>query len=71
MSFHPSNTTAHRAAQVCGQWFEYTAHRDEDGGVIGSSWEGNLSKLDVATRVLVLKRKDRSGSGNGTSSSSS
>ena len=45
--------------QICGRWFDYTAHRDEDGGVVGSSWEGNLSKLDVATRILVLKRKDR------------
>lgn len=69
---HPTSHThpSTHAPQVCGQWFEYEAHRDEDGGVIGSSWEGNLSKLDVATRILILKRKDKTMEGNGASSSS-
>jgi hypothetical protein len=63
--FHltPSTTyrNTHGTHKICGQWFDYTAHRDEDGGVVGSSWEGNLTQLDVATRVLVLKRKTNGG----------
>lgn len=42
-------------------FFEYTAYDDTDGKVVGTSEEGNLSPLDVATRILVLRRKEEKG----------
>ena len=43
------------------RFFEYTAYDDTDGKVVGTSEEGNLSPLDVATRILVLRRKEEKG----------
>ena len=44
-----------------GEFFEITALDDTDGRVVGTSEEGNLASIDVATRVLVLRRKARDG----------
>lgn len=46
-----------------GEFFEFTALDDTDGHVVGTSEEGNLASIDVATRVLVLRRKARDGVG--------
>jgi hypothetical protein len=46
-------------------FFEITALDDTDGRVVGTSEEGNLASIDVATRVLVLRRKARGGVGVG------
>lgn len=48
-----------------GSFFEITALNDTDGCVIGTSEEGNLASIDVATRVLVLRRKAQRGVGLG------
>lgn len=44
-------------------FFEITALNDTDGCVVGTSEEGNLASIDVATRVLVLRRKAQRGVG--------
>jgi len=46
-----------------GEFFEITALNDTDGRVVGTSEEKNLVSIDVATRVLVLRRKARDGVG--------
>lgn len=46
-----------------GGFFEITALDDTDGHVVGTSEEGNLASIDVATRVLVLRRKTRGDGG--------
>jgi len=46
-----------------GEFFEITALDDTDGRVVGTSEEENLVSIDVATRVLVLRRKARDGVG--------